>query len=73
MNPFDPEFRRHFWKADPHTCGPSELLTYVTVTNNTATLYINQDVASQYTENLTCFYRKINRVGSGFEPDNYIA
>ncbi|XP_044262613.1 uncharacterized protein LOC123010049 [Tribolium madens] len=45
-------------RVKPKSCGPSDLLTYVTVDNNTATLHINEKLAKKY-RNFDCFYRDI--------------
>jgi hypothetical protein len=73
VDPFHSEIIKFFHPHDYIPCRKKELLTYVTKTNNIATLHINSTMVPLYTTNtMSCCYGNITRREDKQRPDDMI-
>ncbi|XP_044272215.1 uncharacterized protein LOC123016066 [Tribolium madens] len=70
--PFYPQVWKFYHREEYKPCGPSDLLTYVTVNNNTATLHVNEEVVKKYHKKIVCFYQNIEDFDFRFPPEDHL-
>ncbi|XP_044272210.1 uncharacterized protein LOC123016064 isoform X2 [Tribolium madens] len=69
---FHPQVLPFYERELYNPCGPSEVLTSVTVENNTALLHINRKVLKWHPKILNCLYRKINQMKLKFKFEDFL-
>ena len=72
LEPFNDEVRDIMKPQSYISCNKTELLTFVTTIDNSATLYIKDELKPQYGSNISCCYSYVTRNGTAEEPDTGI-
>ncbi|RZB73460.1 uncharacterized protein BDFB_010973, partial [Asbolus verrucosus] len=71
LEPFDPQVKKFYHPEKYTPCRKLELLTYVTKTDNIATLHIDTEIVPSYTKNnVICCYSNITRQENKNNPDD---
>nr|XP_015839266.1 PREDICTED: uncharacterized protein LOC659414 isoform X1 [Tribolium castaneum] len=71
IHPFNPQVLDYFKREKYKPCGPSELLTYVTIDDNRAFLHLNEKIAGK-NQSLTCRYAKIEQMTPKFKLEDFL-
>lgn len=73
LDPFSDDAKKYFKPLKYKACTKKDLLTFVTKQDNIATVHINQNVISQYSEgSLKCCYSNVSRAAPDANPDDFI-
>ncbi|KAL3269862.1 hypothetical protein HHI36_008919 [Cryptolaemus montrouzieri] len=73
FNPFNKQAMKYFHKEKYISCSKHRLLSFVNISDNKATLYIDKKVLPFYTKNpISCCYSNVTRHGSNEKPDDGI-
>lgn len=69
---FSADVKKFYKSSKYYNCSKHELLTYISKTNGTVQLMINENLIKSYasTSNVTCCYSYIRRKSNDKDPDN---